>query len=277
MRYITATLAAWTSATSELGLKAKVGPIQQPWTPDTTLSLVLVLADETQEEETEGLAASRLDMYVSLVNVVMGSNAVHEHLFENSIDVVRSEPSATTKPISVSAALRQQLEMSDFEFGELAEAQAEIARCSEAQKRRIYLSLHWFNRASRTEGVDCLLQYWIALEAIAYDGREIQQVVVRVMGRIYSLSQREVRYHFGVGPLHGFRSRIVHAGERLRVPVPLTDYMRALVLDVLRDALRLRPKKSAGQLLAQGLNLEELLNVEYKSGFGPPLIPPIAI
>ena len=93
IQHICSDMELYTSLGEGLGLTMVMANPRQPWTPDTTLCLVLTVAD-TEEERArqEGKANQRIDLAVALVNSIMGGNAVYEQFFACKFNFATNQP-----------------------------------------------------------------------------------------------------------------------------------------------------------------------------------------
>lgn len=67
----------------------------------------------------------------------------------------------------------------------------------------------------------------------------------------YGIGTNEARKRFGLGRIFGFRSRLVHNGERLVVQGLLDAYLVGLFRDVLFHKLKLPPQGFAEAVVQQ--------------------------
>ncbi len=104
------------------------------------------------------------------------------------------------------------------------------------KKRKILLSLRWHLKSIQSDGVDCFLNLWIALETLSMNTSNISDMN-KLLAAAYSITQPEAAATFGIGRIYGLRCNIVHSGSRQTISTNLTDYMECLYSDLLQYTL----------------------------------------
>lgn len=105
-----------------------------------------------------------------------------------------------------------------------------IEKMKEEEKERVLLSLHWFDKSIRAMGVDSFLYMWIALEALAMPNTSDIGPMKKKLKKIYEKSKIE---NFHIGKLFGLRSKIVHDGFIFPIHMDISDYLKAVFVDLL--------------------------------------------
>lgn len=99
-------------------------------------------------------------------------------------------------------------------------------------RQRAELALHWFERAHRSSGVDQLINYWVALEALCFTGDSDIKSINISLGDIYNLPYREANRVFGIGKILSLRSNILHGRDRYYPSPKISMYLRAIFVDL---------------------------------------------
>ena len=184
-------------------------------------------------------------------------NYAYSKVAENCISLTADEATAATSPVLGPHGYDKPLRSSLDAFSTAAGL---LTRMPDSERRRIELSLHWYDKALRSIGVDSFLNNWIAVETLAMPDTSNVRPLNERLAAIYGISYPEATRTFGVGRLLGLRSRIVHDGEDLTVYAQLADYMHLLYEDLLHASLGLQSKKLGEVVFDRGFAFEQLLS-----------------
>jgi hypothetical protein len=233
---------------------------------------------DTEEERGSQVDAPRmrLDAVAGLLNAIIGGNLVYEFLFDNEVNFTNHQSRNESGTHHVTYDLMTPPNTSPEFLAEATEAATRLNGFADALRQRYELCLHWFNRGCRAGGLDGFIQLWVAVEAIGYDDKAGLRLIEEALAKIYRIEQRHVNFYFGLGPLHGLRSSILHKGKHFVVTTPLLDYMRALVIDLLREGLGLGTNRYAGAILAKpDIDIEVLVGRKFRAGIANPPTGPL--
>lgn len=183
-------------------------------------------------------------------------NYAYSKVAENCVSLTADQATAATSPILGPHGYDKPLRLRLDAFGAAASL---LAQMPDSERRRIELSLHWYDKALRSIGVDSFLNNWIAVETLAMPDTSNVRPVNERLAAIYGMSYSDAAERFGVGKLLGLRSRIVHDGEDLTVHAQLADYMNLLYEDLLHAFLGLASKRLGEVAFARGFAFEQLL------------------
>ncbi|HEX5760874.1 MAG TPA: hypothetical protein VF121_16925 [Thermoanaerobaculia bacterium] len=201
----------------------------------TELAHIVVIAPEgSSEDETR----FRLDVAAGLVGSTLGRNAVFHLLFENVVDLTSGQFSVAS-PTLWNPLASEIPEVTPEGLDVLARGLHAIADLEEHVRNRVRLALNWHEQAMRSPAPDQFLKQWIALEALGMDRRDNLRPLNGALAQAYGISVPEARDRFGLGRIFGFRSRIVHRGDRLSTHGLLHAYLEAIFRDVLYQKLTL--------------------------------------
>ena len=133
----------------------------------------------------------------------------------------------------------------------------------ENDRRRIELSLHWFEKGIRSMGLDGFVNYWVAVETLGMPDTTNIRPLNQSLANAYNISLKEATDTFGIGKIFGFRSRILHNGEDLSVNQLLSEYMECIFIDILLDNLGLDSERKAIKVIKrQEFNLDKLVHIK---------------
>lgn len=196
-------------------------------------------------------------MLAALLISTTTRNYAYSRLFDNCLSLTKDEATAASD-VALSPHGFEKPRVSDLDvFRGAADL---LAAKPAADRRRIELSLHWYDKSLRSLGVDSFLNNWIAIETLAMpDTSNIKPINVQLSG-IYSLPVATVAERFCVGRLLDLRSKIVHDGEDLTVMAPLSDYMNRLYEDLLHCALGINTSRLGDIALAPSFSFGAMLH-----------------
>ncbi len=140
-------------------------------------------------------------------------------------------------------------DLSTLAWQRFFDAEMTFASASKDLKRKISLSLQWHLKAVRSDGIDSLLSFWIAIETLSMKSTNIAEIIEK-LAKIYNTSKESASAEFGIGKIFGLRSAIVHKGHRKVISSHLTDYLEHLYSDLLMFELRLPTMMRAKSYLA---------------------------
>lgn len=218
--------------------------------------LVVVQPCNTNSPRNEYSLRVKASVLASLLISVTTRNYAFSEIAENCISLTIDESSAAGPPILGPHGYDRPLRsgMDNFET-----AAALLAAKPQPDRRRIELSLHWYDKSQRSMGVDGFLNNWIAIETLAMPDTSNVRPINERLQKIYGIPYSEVKSTFCVGKLLGLRSRIVHDGQDLIVHSHMTDYMNRLYEDLLHSHLGLVSQKLGEVALAPGFKFDKLL------------------
>lgn len=223
--------------------------------PEGAYTLIIV-------PEMEGEYGSRLALEFTsgLLASVMGRNMVYRLMFDNTVDLVAD----TTTIIGETHRNPEVDEPPDFSrqnLRALTSASRGFIDLKGAERNRVELALHWHAEAIASAAPDQFLKHWIALEALGMSERENIRPLNISLADAYGISLKEVQDRFGVGRIFGFRSKIVHRGERLPVHGVLDRYVEALFRDILFQKLGIESRAYASKVANEdGFDFRKLLH-----------------
>lgn len=220
--------------------------------------LAIVQPCRTNRPTNEYELKVQASVVAALLISVTTRNYAYSRVFDNCISLMTDEATATSSAV---------LNPHDFDPPRLAgldalqDASVQLALKSAADKRRIELSLHWYDKSLRSCGVDSFLSNWIAIETLAMPDTSNVKPINSQLAEAYGLSCPEVAEKFCVGRLLGLRSRVVHDGEDLTVIAPMSDYMNCLYEELLHYALGMKTSRLGEIALHPSFSFETLLAV----------------
>jgi len=218
--------------------------------------LLVIQPCNTNSPKNEYILKFNASVLSSLIISVTTRNYAYSRVFDNCISLKSDEATAASGPALGPHGFDKPL-LSGLDT--FQQAAATLEQKPDADRRRIELSLHWYDKSLRSYGVDSFLNNWIAIETLAMpDTSNVRPINIR-LSEIYKLPLPVVAERFAVGRLLGLRSRIVHDGEDLTVFAPMSDYMRRLYEDLLHDVLGMTTNRLGELALAPSFSFEALL------------------
>jgi len=181
---------------------------------------------------------------VGLVAAFNGGALVFERVFDNVIDLVTGQLTGFSAAFKTPVAYGQPR----FSTGDLAvvdDASKALSQRDEMLQARVRVALQWFHDALHDDTQDEFIKLWVAVEALAMPDTTNVKPVNEILASSYGITAQDAAKRFGVGKLHGMRSRILHRGEQLAIHGDLTNYVRALFTDVLLAVLGLSAQHRA--------------------------------
>lgn len=132
---------------------------------------------------------------------------------------------------------------------------ATINNITEPKKNKIVLSLHWYEQGEFSVGIDSFLKIWIALEVLGMDRTTNIRPLNEILAKGYAISIDRAKNKYGIGIIYGFRSRIVHDGEKPPITCYFLDYIKGIYLDILLTILDF-PIEGRAEEILKGSNFE---------------------
>ena len=197
---------------------------------------------------------TRLDVAASIIRMHCGANFLRDLVLECEHEYTEGKMSE----IGGARRLPQPSEgpfISPTNWDQISEIINKLGQLLPVNKRRIDLSLEFFNRA--LNGEEPFFNYWTALEILC-KGKS-QKIRMRLK-ECYGLDNvGDVDRFTGFGVLSNWRHEFFHKGIRRQLLADVERYIQLLFLDLLRYEIHL-PKVGhiAGIQQASGYNLSEL-------------------
>lgn len=218
--------------------------------PAGSYLLVVAPFDDSDENASEARCRTRVAKIVGLMVLGFGPNVAYRHLFDNVMRPHLNQRTAFGQSFRAPFTMPVP-DISQDRIALALAANRAIDTLPVRQANRVWLSLRWYLDAQTARGVDLFLKLWFALEALGMASRDNLSPIAESLARAYSMSKTEARSRFSLGPLFGFRGRIVHQGEIRPIHSLLSDYVAGLYVDVLFDLLSLPPEHAAARVQAQ--------------------------
>jgi hypothetical protein len=219
-----------------------------------------VLLTTPMDLENDESARLQLREALGLMYTFHGRNIAYNQLFEHAIKL--TEPGHRYFSDVIENPFHLPAPGLDDRSKRIFQALARtLAEAPSETKRRLGLALRWFESAAReVKGVDALLRYWVAIEAVALpEGTNVRFANER-LARAYGISRDEAAKEFEMGRLQGLRSKIVHGNLIPAIHGDLLSYLSALFCDLVFLELGLpSPKRSRQFLSAKGETVREAL------------------
>jgi hypothetical protein len=228
-------------ATESLQFEIDASGMQQV-APEGPYTLIVVPQAGSEYESRQAL-----DLSAGLVAAVLGRNIAYQLVFDNTVNLVQDNTTVFS-PIARNPLADDPPDLTDVGIEELKLVLPSISGLPELVRNRVEFALHWHEEAARSPATDQFLKRWIALEALGMSERENIRPLNESLAISYGLSVQEAAARFSVGRIFGFRSRIVHRGERLPVHGVLEQYVEALFRDVLFQKIGLPPRGFAAAI-----------------------------
>ena len=112
-------------------------------------------------------------------------------------------------------------------------------------KRKIKLSMSWFNKTVNTKFHEKFMYFWIALEILTMkDGSDVKPLQ-DLLSKAYNIPHKQLESSFHIGKLFGLRSRIFHNGFNPKLEIQFLHYCDLLYYDALNQILGIECKQLA--------------------------------
>ena len=191
-----------------------------------------------------------------LVSAWGGRNATYDKYFDFVCECSMDRVSVCSPTILNPAALRSPDFCAAVELVALSDG---FSKQSDDDRARIELALRWFADSFHRFGVDAFLSLWVALEVLTMSTTNVKDANV-MLSRAYCVSVATASQRFLLGRLQGYRSSIVHGGDRGPIHHLLLDYLEAVFVDCLYHSLgQVVPKRASKLLSQQGPELQRVL------------------
>lgn len=201
--------------------------------------------------ETERDALARLDSAAGLLAAIVSANATYQEAFEFLAEA--GGPGTRVMSPVVRRPEGPVVQLNEDTFHSLAEAMRAIADASETVRARASTSLRWYGHAQTERNrPDAFVKFWIALEALAFNGNGRPGPLVELLARSYERDARWVRETFAIDALAQLRNDVVHSGQRPMLHGNLLRFVDALYVDALRARLNLPNTRNAERALPGG-------------------------
>jgi hypothetical protein len=184
---------------------------------------------------------ARISEVVGLLAAINGRNMAFEHIFDYEYVLGKTLDGKIERRI-IGSVLQNPfaLPVPDIKKSRLSfisQIDTAITAKSPPEAYRIALSLRWYQAAIYEDGVDAFLKLWIAIETLAMPDTTNIRPINDALAKIYRLNIEEVEPRFQIGRIFGLRGKIIHQGEQLRFRLGLLEYLQAIYVDLLFDAL----------------------------------------
>lgn len=206
------------------------------------------------------LARCATDSWVGLLRASLGENIAYEQVAEYGLSLEDGSlnffsPAARNPQVDPEPAV------SDADFAFLRSCYGAIDELPTDMGNRVRLALRWYELSSRQSGVDAFLNQWVALEALGMERQNNVRPIVKTLAISYGIDQSETSKKFGIGPIFGLRSEIMHRGLIPIIHQDLQRYLRGIFRDLLFAKVGLPHRREAESVLNRGdFNLKDLLN-----------------
>lgn len=210
----------------------------------------------TNSPTNEYALKARASIIAALLISVTTRNYAYARVFDNCVSLTTDEATATS-PVVLGPHGFDRPRLSGLTT--LQDASARLVSKTTADRRRIELSLHWYDKSLRSYGVDSFLSNWIAIETLAMPDTSNVKPINRQLAEAYGLPYAEAAEKFCVGRLLGLRSRVVHDGEDLIVIAGMSDYMNCLYEELLHYALGMETNRLGQIAMHPSFSFEALL------------------
>lgn len=198
----------------------------------------------------------KASVFAALLISVTTRNYAYARVFDNCVSLVQDQATATS-PIVLSPHGFGRPELAGLDV--FQDANGRLASMPATERRRIELSLHWYDKSLRTHGVDSFLSNWIAIETLAMPDTSNVRPINEQLAEVYELRYAVAAETFCVGRLLGLRSRVVHHGDDLIVLAAMSNYMNCLYEELLHYALGMKTRRLGEIAMHPSFSFEALL------------------
>jgi hypothetical protein len=215
--------------------------------PDWWVVIIQPLGGETPDD----LAAAKDERVkiCAMISATIGPAAVYHQEVESIYSSAHSRVTASVTAGPIPDFAIGDSTPAEQKFLKLEAFAAAITRADEVMRARLDVALHWYDLGHRTHGLEQFINYWVALEALCFEGGSNIKSVNKPLGKIYNLDMREANAYFGVGRVANVRSEILHGKYRRTPPAHLSFYLRELFADLLNFNLGLPGEERARKFL----------------------------
>lgn len=203
-------------------------------------------------------------VYAGLYSALNTQNIAFIKLCDNVINLENNNIT-TFGPAIKNCLTFPPLDLSSAKSDLMQNAGTVIAKLPDAEKNRIMLSLHWFEKGLRSIGIDGFISMWIALETLGMPNTTDVRPIIQKIANAYHIPYDKAQQKFQIGKIHGLRGRILHEGENIVIHANLSDYIEAIYSDVLFETIGLSSEKRSEKILTRNdFNLTDLLNIQSR-------------
>lgn len=183
--------------------------------------------------------------YASLLASVVGLNLVYsleieQFLYPNRFSLSRRYPAGLMRP-ELSWSPLYSVETVD----RIKDLHSRIGSRAPQEIARIRLALRWLDRGIRSVEFDALIFLWMAFEALLLHGGTNIRPICECLGRAYGISSNRANEKFGIGKLHGLRSKLFHGKSDAPPSARLNEYLQTLFTDALFEAVGMQCRREA--------------------------------
>ncbi|MDB4946976.1 MAG: Apea-like [Labilithrix sp.] len=203
----------------------------------------------TDDAEREAIA--RLDSAAGLIAVAISPNAIYQQVFEFIAEA--SGPGTRVMSPPVRRPLAEHAVLNEDAMLAMRDVLRAVGVASDRIQARATTSLRWYAQAQAERSrVEAFVKFWIALEAIAFDGDGSPAPLINLLAAHYTQPVAWVRDTFAINQLAQLRNGIVHSGRRPMLHGNVLTFVDALYVDALRARLRLTNERRAERALPEG-------------------------
>ena len=178
----------------------------------------------------ESVALSKMESARGLINSLEGHNATYLHMYDQILLIPNGIVAAFSPVIINPRSFPQPFQ----NIGRVPAVSAGLSGLEFNLRSKVLLALRWFDKADReTAPIDAFLNIWFALEVLAMPDTANIKPLNTILAKIYGKSYEDAVAFFKIGRLAGLRADIVHNGAMRSIHQQLTNYMRAIFVDVL--------------------------------------------
>lgn len=215
-------------------------------------------------EQREYEIKARAGFYAALYAAINGRNMAFDRIFDNIVALSDGKQTASS-PTFINPNAFPRPDLSKEKLRLIHQAGKQIETKEQKDRKRVELSLHWFEKGLRSKGLDGFVNYWVAIETLGMPDTTNVRPLNESLARAYNMTVQDTTSEFGVGKIFGLRSRILHNGEDLPIHQELSAYMEYLYADILFDHLGLPSERKALTILANpAFNLDKLVYIAAK-------------
>lgn len=230
-------------------------------TPESAWLVILQPFKIDGVEQNEYNIRTKAGSYASIYTAINGRNMAFELVFENTIFIANGNISAATDSV-INPHSFPKPDVSKRQLDFIYHVGKQIEKSERNKKRRIEISLHWFNEGMRSKGLDEFIKHWVALETLGMPDTTNVKPLNEAIAKSYGISTSESSTKFGIGKIFGLRSRIIHNGEDLPIHQMLSEYLQCIYVDVLFELLGLKSQKRAIKIIDNPeFDLDKLLYI----------------
>lgn len=212
-------------------------------------------------ESTEYKIRVNAGIYAALYAAMNGRNMAFERVVDN-IAALKDGKTSASSPSFINPGAFPVPNVSKDRCEVIHKAGIILQQKPDNDRRRIELSLHWFEKGIRSMGLDGFVNYWIAIETLGMPDTTNIRPLNQSLAKAYGITLEEATNIFGMGKIFGFRSRILHNGEDLPINQLLSEYMECIFVDILLEYLSLDSERKAINVLErQEFNLDRLVHI----------------